>query len=345
MNKLIITRWKERVLTALGSDREIVELSLEEKTSILGNIYIGRISRIVKNLNSAFVEFGEGLTGYYSLSDNPVSLLAAPEAVPSSSHQDDPVSQNPNDISSQFLKGGDSLIVQVAKDAVKTKDPVLTSNLNFAGKYSVLTVGKKSVSFSSKIHDRTWKDQIRPKLEELIGKETGIIVRTNGYEMEDELLAEVSGLLKLYREIRTAASYRTCKSLLYQAEPEYIKSLKGSRTGALEEILTDQRDVYDRIYRYLECNQPEDLVKLRYYEDPLISLANLYSLKNAMDQACQRRVWLKSGGYLVIEHTEAMVVIDVNTDKYSGKKNQGSRWPGLEAVVLALLFTAWGNRA
>ena len=334
MNKLIITRWKERVLTALGSDREIVELSLEEKTSILGNIYIGRISRIVKNLNSAFVEFGEGLTGYYSLSDNPVSLLAAPEAVPSSSHQDDPVSQNPNDISSQFLKGGDSLIVQVAKDAVKTKDPVLTSNLNFAGKYSVLTVGKKSVSFSSKIHDRTWKDQIRPKLEELIGKETGIIVRTNGYEMEDELLAEVSGLLKLYREIRTAASYRTCKSLLYQAEPEYIKSLKGSRTGALEEILTDQRDVYDRIYRYLECNQPEDLVKLRYYEDPLISLANLYSLKNAMDQACQRRVWLKSGGYLVIEHTEPMVVIDVNTGKYSGKKNQADtiRMINLEAA-------------
>ncbi|MCI9536605.1 MAG: ribonuclease E/G [Lachnospiraceae bacterium] len=334
MNKLIITRWKERVLTALGSDREIVELSLEEKTSILGNIYIGRISRIVKNLNSAFVEFGEGLTGYYSLSDNPVSLLAAPEAVPSSSHQDNPVSQNPNDISSQFLKGGDSLIVQVAKDAIKTKDPVLTSNLNFAGKYSVLTVGKKSVSFSSKIHDRTWKDQIRPKLEELIGKETGIIVRTNGYEMEDELLAEVSGLLKLYREIRTAASYRTCKSLLYQAEPEYIKSLKGSRTGALEEILTDQRDVYDRIYRYLECNQPEDLGKLRYYEDPLISLANLYSLKNAMDQACQRRVWLKSGGYLVIEHTEAMVVIDVNTGKYSGKKNQADtiRMINLEAA-------------
>lgn len=334
MNKLIITRWKERVLTALGSDREIVELSLEEKTSILGNIYIGRISRIVKNLNSAFVEFGEGLTGYYSLSDNPVSLLAAPEAVPSSSHQDDPVSQNPNDISSQFLKGGDSLIVQVAKDAVKTKDPVLTSNLNFAGKYAVLTIGKKSVNFSSKIHDRTWKDHLRPKLEEVIGEETGVIVRTNGYGMENELLAEVSGLLRLYREIRAAASYRTCKSLLYQAEPEYIKSLKGSRTGSLGEILTDQKDVYDGIHRYLECYQPEDTDKLRYYEDPLVSLACLYSFKGVMDQACQKRVWLKSGGYLIIEQTEAMVVIDVNTGKYSGKKNQADtiRMINLEAA-------------
>lgn len=335
MNKLIITRWNGRVLTALGSDKEIVELSLEEETSILGNIYIGRISRIVKNLNSAFVDFGQGLTGYYSLTDNPVSLLASSGSAPSlSSHVDDTVSQSLCNISSQSLKGGDSILVQVAKDAVKTKDPVLTSNLNFAGKYAVLTIGKKSVSFSSKIHDRAWKDQLRPKLEDVIGQETGVIVRTNGYKMESELLAEVSGLLRLYREIRTAASYRTCKSLLYQAEPEYIKSLKGSRIGSLGEILTDQKDVYDRIHRYLTCYQSEDLDKLRYYEDPLVSLACLYSFKSVMDQACQKRVWLKSGGYLVIEHTEAMVVIDVNTGKYSGKKNQADtiRMINLEAA-------------
>ena len=337
MNKLIITRWNGRVLTALGSGKEIVELSLEEETSILGNIYIGRISRIVKNLNSAFVDFGEGLTGYYSLADNPVSLLASSGAVPSlSAHaaKDDTASLSLRNISSQSLKGGDSILVQVAKDAVKTKDPVLTSNLNFAGKYAVLTIGKKSVNFSSKIHDRTWKDHLRPKLEEVIGEETGVIVRTNGYGMENELLAEVSGLLRLYREIRAAASYRTCKSLLYQAEPEYIKSLKGSRTGSLGEILTDQKDVYDGIHRYLECYQPEDTDKLRYYEDPLVSLACLYSFKGVMDQACQKRVWLKSGGYLIIEQTEAMVVIDVNTGKYSGKKNQADtiRMINLEAA-------------
>jgi len=337
LNKLIITRWNGRVLTALGSGKEIVELSLEEETSILGNIYIGRISRIVKNLNSAFVDFGEGLTGYYSLADNPVSLLASSGAVPSlSAHaaKDDTASLSLRNISSQSLKGGDSILVQVAKDAVKTKDPVLTSNLNFAGKYAVLTIGKKSVNFSSKIHDRTWKDHLRPKLEEVIGEETGVIVRTNGYGMENELLAEVSGLLRLYREIRAAASYRTCKSLLYQAEPEYIKSLKGSRTGSLGEILTDQKDVYDGIHRYLECYQPEDTDKLRYYEDPLVSLACLYSFKGVMDQACQKRVWLKSGGYLIIEQTEAMVVIDVNTGKYSGKKNQADtiRMINLEAA-------------
>lgn len=313
MNKLIITRWNGRILTALFSEKEVLELGLEETSSILGNIYIGKVNRIVKNLNSAFVEFGEGLTGYYSLDDNPMSLLAV------SSWDSSPFA---GCISSQKLKGGDEIIVQVAKEAIKTKDPVLTSDLNFAGKYVVLTTGKKTISFSSKIHDRTWKEEIRPKLAAEIGQETGIIVRTNGYGMDEFLLAEIRRLLDIYRKILKSAAYRTCKSILYQAEPEYLKSLKGSQGKILEEILTDQPDIYERIENYLDQAQPEDKGKLRLYQDKLVSLIHLYSLKQALEQACQKRVWLKSGGYLVIEPTEAMVVIDVNTGKYSGQKNQ-----------------------
>ncbi len=320
MDKLIITRWNNRVLTALFSEKEILELGLEEKSSILGNIYIGRISRIVKNLNSAFVDFGEGQTGYYSLEDNPVSLPAQQNKMAA--------------IPSRDLRGGDEIIVQVAKEAIKTKDPVLSANLNFPGKFVVLTSGKKSISFSAKIHDKTWKDQLRPQLEELLQGSSGIIVRTNGYQQEAEILTEARDLLKNYENVLDAANYRTCGSVLYQAEPEYLNSLKSSHAGSLEEILTDQEDVYQIIKNYLGRYQPEDTGKLRFYQDPLLSLASLYSLKSIMDQACQKRVWLKSGGYLVIEPTEAMVVIDVNTGKYSGKKNQADtiRMINLEAA-------------
>ncbi|NBH72522.1 ribonuclease E/G [Clostridiaceae bacterium] len=320
MDKLIITRWNNRILTALFSEKEILELGLEEKSSVLGNIYIGKINRVVKNLNSAFVEFGEGQTGYYSLEDNPVSL---------------PAQQNKMAvIPSGELKGGDEIIVQVAKEAIKTKDPVLTANLNFPGKFAVLTSGKKSINFSAKIHDKAWKDQLRPRLEELLQNSSGIIVRTNGYRQEEEILTETKDLLKAYKGVLEAANYRTCGSVLYQAEPEYLNSLRSSHAGSLAEILTDQEDVYQKIKGYLGRHQPEDLEKLRYYQDPLLSLASLYSLKTVMDQACQKRVWLKSGGYLVIEPTEAMVVIDVNTGKYSGKKNQADtiRMINLEAA-------------
>ena len=134
MNKLIVTRWNSRVLTALVSEKTTIELGLADTSSVLGNIYIGKVKKIVRNLNSAFVDFSDGCTGYYSLTDNKVTLFA--------------------DGHERKLKEGDEIIVQVAKDAVKTKDPVLTGNLNFYRKYAVLTAGKQVIGFSSKIEYR-----------------------------------------------------------------------------------------------------------------------------------------------------------------------------------------------
>jgi len=319
LNKLIITRWNERILTALFSEKEALELGLEENASILGNIYIGKINRIIKNLNAAFVDFGDGQTGYYSLEDNPISL---------------PTDSSKTAISSKLLKGNDEIIVQVAKDAIKTKDPVLTANLNFPGKYVVLTIGRKSINFSAKIHDKAWKEQLRPKLETLLQGTCGIIVRTNGYQLDEKILAETQNLLQICSRVLHSACFRSGGSLLYQAEPEYLKSLKNSHIGTLEEIITDQSDIYQTIEAYFKSAPSEEKENLRFYQDPLLSLTSLYSLQSVMSQACQKRVWLKSGGYLIIEPTEAMVVIDVNTGKYSGKKEQSDtiRLINLEAA-------------
>lgn len=315
MNKLLITRWQGRILTALFSGRQAIELGLEEENASLGNIYIGKVSRVVKNLNSAFVDYGKNSTGYFSLTDNPVILYA-------DGRQTGP------------LKAGDEIIVQIAKEAVRTKDPVLTSNLNFPGRYAVLTAGKTLIGFSSKISDKDWKDQLRPKLEALTGDEAGLIVRTNAYGREDALLRETQALMEAYRNILKAAPYRTCYSLLASAEPEYIKTIRSCPAGSLDEIITDEPAVYESLIRYFEQCEPEQVSPVRLYQDPQLSLTKLYSLENAMDQASQRRVWLKSGGYLVIEYTEAMTVIDVNTGKYSGKKNQDDtiRMTNLEAA-------------
>lgn len=302
LNKLIIATWDSRLLTALVSEQEVLELELDDDTSILGNIYIGKVNTIVKNLNSAFVDLGGGRTGYYSLTDNPSSLF-------SDGRRGKP-------------KTGDEILVQVLKDATRTKDPVLTANLSFAGKYAVLTAGKTGVGFSAKIADKGWKDSLRPKLEELLGQKAGMIVRTNAYGMEDALFREASCLLGQYERLLKDAQYRVCYTLLYREEPFYIKSLKGCPRASLQEIVTDDPAAYETVKDWLAINQPEDLGLLRLYQDPMVSLDRVYSLDTAMRQALQKRVWLKSGGYLVIEPTEAMTVIDVNTGKYSGKKTQ-----------------------
>lgn len=301
LSKMVITRWNGRLLTALFEGKDAVEIGLEEESSILGNIYIGKVKNIVKNLNSAFVDFGEGRTGYYSLTDNPVPLFA--------------------NGSCGKLKGGDEIIVQVAKDAVKTKDPVLSANLNFTGKYAVLTAARSQIGFSGKIADKEWKEQLKPRLEVLTEGKFGIIVRTNAYGMDELLLQEIKGLMDQYQQVLEKARYRTCFSLLYEAEPEYLKSLRNCPEGSVDEIVTDDEIVFDTIGRYLKLYQPDEGSKLRRYSDSMISLTKLYSLETVIEQACQKRVWLKSGGYLIIEPTEAMVVIDVNTGKYSGRKN------------------------
>lgn len=297
LNKLVITRWEGRTLTALLTDDELQELSLEDDASILGNIYIGKVKNVVKNLNSAFIDYSEEQTGYYSLTENPVSIHTTP--------------------SSGTLKAGDEIVVQVAKDAVKTKDPVLTSNLNFAGKYAVLTAGKSVIGFSAKITDREWKEAVRQELEALTDGKAGIIVRTNAYQADRQLLiAEIERLLSEYQKVLSDAPFRTCYSLLYQAQPGYFGMLNSCPEGTLDHIITDDETVFRFLSGYVNDDQ------IRFYQDPMLSLSRLYRLDTAMEQVCQKRVWLKSGGYLVIEQTEAMVVIDVNTGKYTGKKKQ-----------------------
>lgn len=308
LNKLIITKWNGHTLTALVSEKEILELELDDDTSVLGNVYIGKVNKVIKNLNSAFVDLGGGKTGYYSLSDNPVPIF--------------PDGRSISDGRSKTLSAGDEILVQVSKDAVKTKDPVLTSNLSFAGKYAVVTAGKTAIGFSTKITDKAWRESMRPKLEELSGGTVGIIVRTNAYGMEEDLMREASWLISQYQQLLQNARYRTCYSLLYREEPSYIKSLKSSPTASLAEIITDDPAVYEMLQGWLAACQPDDLHCLRLYDDPMVSLSRVYALDTALRQATQKRVWLKSGGYLVIEPTEAMIVIDVNTGKYSGKKNQ-----------------------
>lgn len=305
LNKAVITRWNDQLLTALVSDREVLQLSLEDESerSILNNIYIGKVKNIVKNINAAFVDIGDGRMAYYSLTENRIHHYTG--AHPGAK-----------------LCAGDEIIVQVARDAVKTKDPVLTSQLNFTGKYCVLTVGKNIIGFSAKIADEAWKQELKPLLEEKKEEDFGIIIRTNAREAETSMILEELNTLKaLYRKIMELGTYRTCYSLLYEAVPSCVSSIRDTYAGYMEEIITDDPEVHQLLEQYLKESQPEDLGKLRLYQDSMVDLIKLYRIETAMEEALHKKVWLKSGGYLVIETTEALSVVDVNTGKYAGKKN------------------------
>ncbi len=307
MTKLIVTEWDGRILTALFEEGRCRSLSLNPKDgqSLVGNIYIGKVKHVVKNIGAAFIDLGNGVTGYYSLSENQAHLFAGA----------------PSGKEKRAVRQGDELIVQVSRDAVKTKDPALTCNLSFTGKYAVLTLGKTQLGFSAKIRDAAWKEAVRARLSEEKQADFGLIVRTSAERAgAEQIIAEIHALRARMEAVLSLAPMRTCFSLLEQAKPPHVQELLDMDVSRLECIVTDSAECFTQMERWMKEEQQEELSRLSFYSDNL-PLVKLYSLESVLKEALGKRVWLKSGGYLVIEPTEALTVVDVNTGKYTGKKN------------------------
>lgn len=313
MSKLIITKidiqGKERIFRGFHDGSKFYQIGLEsddkENTAAVGNIYVGRVRDVVKNINAAFIEYQKGEVGYFSIPENknPVFL---------------------NTKTNTKICQGDLLLVQVAKEAVKTKEPVLTSNISLTGKYIVLNVSKNGIGFSGKIKDTSFRNEIKAVLMEELARiseqdreDYGVIIRTNALNADAaDIKREFLCLLNNYRSIRNEAVCRTCFTTMYKEDYNYLKIIKGAYSGEIEEIITDDETIYNNICSYLDINGLTGYREvLRLYNDNLLPLHKLYSVESLMRDVTDKKVWLKSGAYLVIEPTEAMVVIDVNTGK------------------------------
>lgn len=298
-------RDRERTVYAFYENGHAAELSCLPAggESILGNIYVGKVKNIAANISAAFIEIANGQLCYYALNDNDAPIFTT--------------SKKKN-----TLVAGDELLVQVSREGVKTKAPTVSANLNFAGKYLVLTSGKRHLGLSSRLSPEE-KERLRAIAEPFLGEDFGVIVRTNAAgASEEELKEELMELTATYRRTVDAGRNQSCFSLVYKEPSAYTTRLRGLRTDSFDKILTDRPEIYEELRNYLTLHQPEDLPKLSFYEKTAPSLDSVYGLSKALEDALKERVWLKSGGYLVIQPTEALTVIDVNTGKYTGKKKK-----------------------
>ena len=292
---------------ALEEDGHIMELMLEEKgkKSILGNIYVGQVENIAANIQAAFVMIDPDTRCYLPLSDvkNPVFSSGRTGDAP--------------------LRPGDMLLVQVSREAMKGKLPAVTTNLNLTGKYLVLTTGEKKIGFSKKLIQEE-KNKLNKWLEEeraVSPREYGIVVRTNaGEASKEEFLTELSFLKSLYEKTAVYGRSRTCFSCVYETEPFYMNAVRDTYSKHLDEIVTDIPEVFEHITAYLKEVSHGEENKVRLYEDALLPLYKLYRIGIALEEVQKQKVWLKSGGFLVIQQTEAFVSIDVNSGKFTGKK-------------------------
>lgn len=282
--------------------------------SIEGNIYLAKVNNIVTNINAAFVDFAPSKKAF----------------VPLGSIQHFITTNRPFD---GTLKAQDTVLIQIEKDAVKTKDPFGTGNLSLSGQFCVISLDHPGLSISKKIGKKTRSILQKSLLSQLTADNSdilsryGVIIRTNAQAAVDQdesvsaqILEEIHALSAKMDEIIRHANHRTCYSVLYQKEAPYIELLKKGVLPQVDRITTDVEEIYEHLKHHFAT---DSIVyeKLHFYQDERICLANIYSLNTRISELLNRTVWLKSGGNLVIDELEAMTVIDVNSAKITGKKD------------------------
>lgn len=301
---LIVLSQHEKILSLLYRDNRLVQANAYPREgSDLEGIYIGKVKNVVPSLEAAFVEYKAGAMGFLPLKKV----------------------KNPLLINRPFngrLVSGDEILVQVEKEGIKTKVPGLTCNLSFTGKYAVITTGRRGLGYSGKLSPKQ-KSRLQLDLEEkmlirrLEKEEAGLVIRTNAGELTDlqPFFQELEDLLNKKNQILQTALHRTCFSRLYQPIPDWIGGIRDMYSFSYDKILTDDAEIFKQIREYL----PEE-EGLELYQDERIPLPRLYNVRTRLEEALAQKVWLNSGAYLIIQPTEALTVIDVNSGKLQKKK-------------------------
>lgn len=287
MKQFVFTQFKNHKMGFLFEDGKVTDIRCYEDASILGNIYVARVSNLSPNINAAFVDIQKQESCYLSMDD----YHGAP------------------------LKTGDLVFVQVIRDKIKSKRYAVTTDLSIQGDYTVATL-HAPIGVSAKISNPSRRRELKALMQAEITrvwtkrKETvGGIIRTQAEQAEDaQIIEELGQQLQTLDAILERAKYATQYSCLYQTELAYIKDIRRYRELQEVEILTDVPAVVEAI--------PE----LTLYKEAY-ALSLRYSLEGLMEKVLAKRVYLKSGAYLVIEPTEAMTVIDVNSGKSIKGKN------------------------
>ena len=302
MKQFVFTEWNKKKLGILFEDGKAMEIRCYEADSILGNVYRARVSNLSPNINAAFVDIKKGESCYLSM----------------------------DDYHGEKLKVGDLVTVQVVRDKIKTKRYAVTTDISLQGDYAVTTLFAP-VGVSSKITDSARKKELKTLMQNLLIAEQdaqfylaegnvaeierikkltfGGIIRTQAEHAEDAAITrEIEGQARLLYSIMKKSEYATQYTCLYHTEVEYIKDIR--RMHALQdvEIVTDIPEV------------TEAISEIPLYTDEY-TLTLRYSLASLLEKTLSKRAYLKSGAYLVIEPTEAMTVIHVNSGKSIKGKN------------------------
>ncbi|HEX9977072.1 MAG TPA: Rne/Rng family ribonuclease [Acidimicrobiia bacterium] len=279
-----------------------------DRPSLTHNIYLGRVRNVLPGMEAAFVDFGEPKNGVLYAGDI----------------QADPKDGRHRTRIEKALKVGDEVLVQVVKDAMGHKGARLTNEINLSGRYVVLDPNVEKPSVSRRLSDaerERLRDIAREISDELGLDQFGVIVRTAAEgTSKDEIRADIERLLAAWGEIMESVPRGGAPRLIHEEPPLVIRVIREHFTGDFRRLLIDDPDVFEQVVGYLKDADPDLVSRVQRYDED-IPIFERFHVEDQLRKALDRKVWLPSGGHVVVDRTEALTVIDVNTGRFVGHSN------------------------
>ena len=358
--RIIINSTHQEARVALLENDTLVEIHIEraQQRNIAGNIYLGRVNRVLPGMQAAFIDIGLGKAGFIHASEvfgGPLPLgmiegnedrdrdeedllsefdLAEPDGKAGEEEEPPPNAEprptngrrrsrsEPRIPLEQKLKKDQEILVQVAKEPIGTKGPRLTAHLSLPGRQLVYTPTMGHIGVSRRIADGKERTRLREAVASLRPAEGGFIVRTACEGLtKKEIHDDMKFLLKLWSRITRKREQHSAPTLVHDDMDVILRIIRDVFTPDINEVIIDNANDYERINEFITTFLPRltGRVKLHDKQTPIFEH---YKIEQQITKALERRVHLKSGGHIVIDHTEALTAIDVNTGRFVGKRNQ-----------------------
>jgi ribonuclease G len=308
-NEILINVTPQEIRVAVLEQGVVQELHIERgsQRGLVSNVYVGRVKRVLPGMQSAFIDIGLERSAFLHVADIWENSNNGNAAKPIE----------------KVLFEGQSLLVQVIKDPIGTKGARLSTQLSFAGRLLVYLPQETHIGVSQRIESDVEREALRAKIQQLLPPEHsgGYIVRTLAETASDvEFVADIAYLDKLWLKLKTQAKGITLPSLLYQELNISLRVLRDFVSEDTQRILVDSRSTHERMTVFAQDYISDAVSKLEHYPGTR-PLFDLYNVEEEIERALSRRVALKSGGYLIIDQTEALTTVDVNTGGFVGGRN------------------------
>ncbi len=307
-----VTPRETRVAIVENGMLQEVYVERASRRGYVGNIYKGRVQRVMPGMQAAFVEVGLERAAFLHASD----ILRTPSAdvEPEANSFTPPINE--------LLHEGQEIVVQIVKDPIGSKGARLTTHLSLPSRFLVLLATSKQVGVSARIEDEVERARLKEQVQALAGeREHGYIVRTNADGVGDEALRDdIAYLQKVWRAVSARFANAKVGDCVYEDLSLPLRSVRDHMRNAIVKVRVDSRETFERLLKFARQFMPDWVERVEHYpgERPIF---DLYGVEDEMQRALKKEVPLKSGGYLIVDQTEAMTTVDVNTGAFLGTRN------------------------